>query len=80
MLLLIPRATSKHYYLIWFFENYIILLNNIIMMKLCMKILIKINYENKYFVDKFGWILSAYLVIYASECDWVKLVNFIKWS
>jgi len=30
------------------------------MMKLCMKILI--NYENKYLLDKFGWILSTYLV------------------
>jgi len=31
------------------------------MMKLCMKILI--NYENKYSLDKFCWILSAYLVL-----------------
>jgi len=34
--------TSEHYYLIWFFENYIILVNS--MMKLCMQILI--NYEH----------------------------------
>jgi len=39
--------------LIWFFENYIIL-PNIIVMKLCMQILIKINYENKYLAYKFG--------------------------
>jgi len=42
----------QHYYLIWFFENHIILLN-IIMMKLCMQILMKINYENKYLAAKF---------------------------
>jgi len=50
MLLLIPGPTSEHYYLIWFFENYIILLKN--MKKLCMQILI--DYENKFLVNKFG--------------------------
>jgi len=34
----------------------------IIMIKLCMKIFI--NSENKYLLDKFGWISSVYLVFF----------------